>query len=311
MGDNKGKTFKNFIESNKKITQANNNFIGENVIRDYTYKFSEILKCFDIDNEYLKFNGEYQVFHEDEDFIVKIIEEDFKKEYIKNIRKEKFIKIDIECIKEIIQGLVSMLSKTVKDEELLNEQINKIYKKTRIRVREKSNEVEGLMETISSNIKEFYSDDLFQLQNDETIILQLTELQNDLQNSYERFTNTMKNSFQNQMEEVLKDIRKINNKNHVENLNDMETLKNNLEVNRSINYLLNNDKEYTKLKKELNEAYDNDKTKNLKQREINKISHELDNIRSFYEKKVFNMNNEELENLKKISSDIKSYLRKE
>lgn len=311
MGYSKAKTFSNFIQNNKKIAQVMKNQIDVDDIRDYTYKFSEILKCFDVDAENLKKNGEYQIFHEDEDFVVKIIQEDFRKEYIRNIRKEKFGRIEINYIENIIKGLINMLSKIIKDEEVLNTQINKIYRKTRIRVREKSNEIESLMETIVANIKELYSDDLYQLQKDQTIISQLTELQNGLQSSYAKFINMTEDSLQTGMKEALKDIREFNSKNDVKNSNDVETLKDNIVINRSINYWLYNNEEYKKLEKELDEEYDRDKTKNLKKRKINKKVEKIEKLRNDYKEKILSMCNEELEQLKKQSPDIRSYIRKE
>lgn len=275
-----------------------------------TKMFTNILNAFDIDNKYIKkdedCNKKYQINNNNKDieFIKNSILNKYSETNMKEIRRQQFNKVDIKYIENLLQGLSSILSNTIEDRNRVNDQIKKMYEKTRINVRKKSVEIEIIINNILKEIKGFYSDDLIHLQSDENILYELEILKNNCKYNYNQLMKIQSSLFQKDNNEAINMVREINKKSREEKYA-AEYNKVIFKSIKTIDYVLHNNEEYKKLNLKLNELYD--KREFLVK--IDSKNKEIFELRETIETEIQNMDDKNLEKLIKKASDIKNCLK--
>ncbi|AQR93095.1 OmpH family outer membrane protein [Clostridium saccharoperbutylacetonicum] len=266
-----------------------------------TKRYKEVAESIDISSEFLKNGRGYSIFKEDEEFIIKIILDDFdSNSNMLNIRKGNFDKVDHEYIETIIEGFKNILTKNNIKPEELDLLIIKMKKNTKIEVREKCLEVENIIKNILEEVQSYRNDSNDLLGNTQDIINELEHLKEDVINIYDKFISGGYSSYKFDLK-LIGEIHAINEK-EKKALGE-EEFNRRIKIESLTNHMYFQSDEYKKIKSKIEELFNSTNFKVNRDRELKKLHREGNALRNSMKQLILDMTDEEREELNKKQKD--------
>lgn len=266
--------------------------------KSMTKRYKEVAECIGISSNYLKAGRDYTVFADDEEFIIKVILEDYdSNENMINIRGEYFDKVDSKYTETIIEGFEKILIKNNISNEDLSSLIKEVKKNTKIEVREKCLEVENVIVNILKEVQEYRADYSCLIDDTNEIITELDKLKSDLSNIYKKYISGGYNEPHEYDLNLIRTISEVNRKER-EKIGDA-AYEENIRIDALANAMYNQSEEFKVIQKELDDQYNHTNFKIKRDREIKKLYQKQNDIKDSMKQKILKMSEEEREQLNK------------